>query len=97
MIVTKQVVTYAAFRYKLITLVSAVMGVISTSVVLLMVMWVGAMDGIGFIHSGPLVKWNELPLAIGVYGFCYSGHAVFPNIYASMRNKDKYLIVLLAR
>jgi vesicular inhibitory amino acid transporter len=75
----------------------AVMGVISTCVVLLMVVWMGAMDGIGFTHSGPLVRWNEFPLAIGVYGFCYSGHAVFPNIYASMKNKDKYLLVLVVR
>lgn len=71
------------------------MGVLSTSVVLFLVIWVGAVDGVGFAKAGPLVNWRDLPLAVGVYGFCYSGHAVFPNIYASMKNKRRYTIVLL--
>ncbi|KAI3793467.1 hypothetical protein L1987_36086 [Smallanthus sonchifolius] len=32
----------------------------------------------------------------GLYGYCYSGHAVFPNIYTSMAKKSQYPMVLLA-
>lgn len=52
------------------------------------------MDGVGFHETGPLFKLSSLPVSIGLYGFCYSGHAVFPNIYSSLRNRNAYNKVL---
>jgi vesicular inhibitory amino acid transporter len=71
--------------------------VLATVLVIITVFWVGAIDGVGFHPSGSLANWTNLPFAIGVYGFCYSGHSVFPNIYVSMADRTQFDKVLIVR
>ena len=52
-------------------------GVIATLLIFLSVGLVGATDGIGFHSTGKVVNWSGMPFAIGIYGFCYSGHSVY--------------------
>ncbi|KAG2621619.1 amino acid transporter AVT1C-like [Panicum virgatum] len=70
-------------------------GVIATVTVIVCLFWVGIGEGIGFHPSGAAVNLTHLPVAFGLYGYCYSGHSVFPNIYSSMKDRSQFPFVLL--
>ncbi|KAB1208387.1 Vacuolar amino acid transporter 1 [Morella rubra] len=70
-------------------------GVIASVLVVLCLFWVGLVDGVGFQSKGSTLNLATLPVAIGLYGYCYSGHAVFPNIYTSMARPGQFPAVLL--
>lgn len=70
-------------------------GVIASVLVVLCLFWIGLVDQVGFVGSGSTLNLSTLPVAIGLYGYCYSGHAIFPNIYSSMANRSQYPAALL--
>ncbi|KAK4771844.1 hypothetical protein SAY86_013619 [Trapa natans] len=71
-------------------------GVIASFVVVMCLLWAGLIDQTSFnIEGTVLLNLRSLPVAIGLYGFCYSGHAVFPNIYSSMAKPSQFPLVLL--
>lgn len=70
-------------------------GVIASILVFFCLIWVGVVDDVGFKAKGTSLNLSTLPVALGIYGYCYSGHAVFPNIYTSMEKRDQFPLVLL--
>uniref|UniRef100_A0A1J3CSG9 Vacuolar amino acid transporter 1 n=1 Tax=Noccaea caerulescens TaxID=107243 RepID=A0A1J3CSG9_NOCCA len=70
-------------------------GVIASVLVVLCLFWIGIVDEVGIHSKGTTLNLSTLPVAIGLYGYCYSGHAVFPNIYTSMARPTQYPAVLL--
>uniref|UniRef100_A0A6N2LZU0 Amino acid transporter transmembrane domain-containing protein n=1 Tax=Salix viminalis TaxID=40686 RepID=A0A6N2LZU0_SALVM len=65
-------------------------GVIASVLVVLCLFWIGLVDNVGIHSKGTALNLGTLPVAIGLYGYCYSGHAVFPNIYTSMAHPDRF-------
>ncbi|KAF5202269.1 Amino acid transporter avt1e [Thalictrum thalictroides] len=70
-------------------------GVVASLVVALCLLWVGVVDQVGFHHSGTALELSNLPIAIGLYAVCYTGHSVFPNIYTSMEKPSQFPTVLI--
>ncbi|KAH0685872.1 hypothetical protein KY284_016425 [Solanum tuberosum] len=70
-------------------------GVIASVLVVLCLYWAGLVDHVGFESKGTVLNLPTLPVAIGLYGFCFGGHAVFPNIYTSLADRSQFHAVLL--
>nr|AJP06243.1 BEBT1 [Pinus tabuliformis] len=70
-------------------------GVAASVLVVLAVGWVGVFDGVGFHLQGRLLNLGGLSTAIGLYAFCFCGHAVFPSIYSSMKDRKQFSMVLI--
>ncbi|ONM38626.1 Transmembrane amino acid transporter family protein [Zea mays] len=47
-------------------------------------------------NSGTALNAPGIPIAIGLYlyGYCYSGHGVFPNIYSSLKIRNQFPSIL---
>ncbi|KAM0851074.1 hypothetical protein ACQ4PT_052654 [Festuca glaucescens] len=65
-------------------------GVVASVVLVFCVLWAAVVDGVGFQGKGRMLNVSGLPTALGLYTFCYCGHAVFPTLCNSMKEKDKY-------
>ncbi|ESQ40135.1 hypothetical protein EUTSA_v10013167mg [Eutrema salsugineum] len=70
-------------------------GVLASVLLGLCLFRVGVVDGIGFHATGRVLDLSNLPVTIGIFGFGYSGHSVFPNIYSSMKDPSKFPLVLV--
>eukprot|EP00252_Welwitschia_mirabilis_P016195 TRINITY_DN3575_c0_g1_i5.p1 TRINITY_DN3575_c0_g1~~TRINITY_DN3575_c0_g1_i5.p1 ORF type:complete len:551 (+),score=33.61 TRINITY_DN3575_c0_g1_i5:43-1695(+) len=71
-------------------------GVIASIVASGSLFWVAAVDHVELKYKGKLLDFASLPVALGLYGYCYSGHAVYPNIYTSMKRPNQFTKVLVS-
>ncbi|XP_020590801.1 vacuolar amino acid transporter 1-like [Phalaenopsis equestris] len=69
-------------------------GVIATLLVAVCLFWLGLVDQVGFKNEGSSLNLSGISLAVGLYGYSYSGHAVFPNIYSSLKKPNDFPAVL---
>ncbi|RVW25394.1 Amino acid transporter AVT1I [Vitis vinifera] len=70
-------------------------GVFASVIVVGCVFWAGAVDGVGFHERGMVLNWSGLPTTISLFVFCYCGHAIFPTLCTSMKDKSQFSKVLL--
>ncbi|GLT27801.1 hypothetical protein SLA2020_027740 [Shorea laevis] len=70
-------------------------GVLASIVLVVCVLWVGAVDGVGFHEGNMFLNWRGMPTTISMFAFCYCGHAVFPTFFNSMKDRSKFSKVLL--
>jgi vesicular inhibitory amino acid transporter len=69
-------------------------GIFASLALLVLVGWEGV-TVTGFTHDQPpLVMWPGVPLTLSLYCFCFSGHAVFPSLYSSLRNKEQFATII---
>ncbi|KAG4925013.1 hypothetical protein JHK87_050553 [Glycine soja] len=57
--------------------------------------WVGIIDQVdGYKPGEKTLDLSNIFVSIGLYSFYFVGHAVFPNIYSSMKEPSKFPLVL---
>ncbi|KAI4356491.1 hypothetical protein L6164_000513 [Bauhinia variegata] len=69
-------------------------GIFASILVTTSLFWVGV-DQVGFHPGGKAIDLANLSVTIGLYGFGFAGHSVFPNIYSSMKEPSKFPAVLM--
>lgn len=67
------------------------------ALVVVCLLWVGVVDGVGFHPGGAALNFTNLPVTVGLFGFCYGSHSVFPNVYSSMNEPNRFSSVLIIR
>ncbi|KAI3732322.1 hypothetical protein L1987_63526 [Smallanthus sonchifolius] len=70
-------------------------GVVTLVAVVVCLLWLGVVDGIEYHPIRTALDLGNLPVAIGLIGFCYGSHSVFPNIYTSMKEPSRYPYALI--
>uniref|UniRef100_A0A804MID2 Amino acid transporter transmembrane domain-containing protein n=1 Tax=Zea mays TaxID=4577 RepID=A0A804MID2_MAIZE len=80
-----------------LTLDSHMLFAILTALVVMPTTWLRDLSCLSFISvesEGTALNLPGIPIAIGLYGYCYSGHGVFPNIYSSLKKSNQFPAVL---
>jgi len=67
----------------------SIAGVLASVILLASLLWTGIADT-GFHGKGKVLNLKGLPTTLGLYFVCFTSHAVFPTIYASMKDKVRF-------
>ncbi|KAK3002323.1 hypothetical protein RJ639_021578 [Escallonia herrerae] len=70
-------------------------GVLASIILVCSIFWAGAFDGVGFDERGKIWNWSGLPTSVSLFTFCYCGHAVFPTLCNSMKDRSQFPKVLI--
>jgi hypothetical protein len=64
---------HTSFLTMLLCLCFVAGGVVASILVVICLFWIGAVDHVGFENKGSTLNLPGIPIAIGLYGYCYSG------------------------
>jgi vesicular inhibitory amino acid transporter len=74
--------------------VSAI-GLVASAVLTASLIWAGVAETGFHRNNTRLLNLSGLPTSLSLYFVCFTGHAVFPTIYSSMKNSKHFYKVLL--
>lgn len=69
-------------------------GLVASAALTASLVWAGLAET-GFHRNRSVLNLTGLPTSLGLYFVCFTGHAVFPTIYSSMKNNKHFSKVLL--
>ncbi|XP_020575533.1 vacuolar amino acid transporter 1-like [Phalaenopsis equestris] len=69
-------------------------GVVASVILMCSLLWIGVTET-GFQMKGRVLNLGGLPTALGLFFVCFTSHAMFPTIQASMREKTRFSKVLV--
>ncbi|VAH87249.1 unnamed protein product [Triticum turgidum subsp. durum] len=70
------------------------LGLVASAALTASLVWAGVSES-GFRTNGNVLNLAGLPASLGLYFVCFTGHVVFPTIYSSMKNRERFSQVLL--
>lgn len=72
------------------------LGLVASAALTASLVWAGVSDQSAFRgRNSSVLNLTGLPASLGLYFVCFTGHAVFPTIYSSMKNNKHFTQVLL--
>ncbi|CAK8541686.1 unnamed protein product [Lathyrus sativus] len=70
-------------------------GIFASILVALCLFWAGAVNQVGLINPRmKILDIKNISVSIGLFGYGFAGHAVFPNVYSSMKDQSKFPLIL---
>lgn len=71
------------------------LGLVASAALTASLVWAGVSEPAFRGRNGNVLNLAGLPTSLGLYFVCFTGHAVFPTIYSSMKNNRRFSQVLL--
>ncbi|XP_024523883.1 amino acid transporter AVT1G [Selaginella moellendorffii] len=69
-------------------------GIVTYMIITVTMIYAGAGLGIGFHHSVPHLRPENLLNIAGIYAYCFAAHCALPSVYTSLKNPSNYAKVL---
>ncbi|XP_024541148.1 amino acid transporter AVT1E-like [Selaginella moellendorffii] len=70
-------------------------GIVTYMIITVTMIYAGAGLGIGFHHSVPHLRPENLLNIAGIYAYCFAAHCALPSVYTSLKNPSNYAKVLV--
>ncbi|CAM0881584.1 unnamed protein product [Alopecurus aequalis] len=71
------------------------LGLVASAALTASLVWAGVTESAFRGRNSSVLTLTGLPTSLGLYFVCFTGHAVFPTIYSSMKNNKHFSQVLL--
>ncbi|KAJ8771876.1 hypothetical protein K2173_027053 [Erythroxylum novogranatense] len=67
---------------------------LSSMIIIFSILWVSVADGVGFSNKGKIFDIGGVPITLSLYAICFGAHPIFPNLFSSMKDKNRFSQVI---